>query len=331
MAKSSNQKLKLLYLLKILLERTDDAHSLTLAELIEGLAAYDIRAERKSVYDDLEALKSFGIDVCTVRHKTTGYYIGERRFQLAELKLLVDSVQASKFVTEKKTFELIKKLESLLSVHEAKLMHRQVYVQNRVKSMNESIYYNIDFIHNGISNDRQITFRYFEYNPAKQKCYRHGGALYRVSPFALIWDNENYYLLAYDAGSKIIKHYRVDKMDRLDLTDEPREGQVLYNALDMAAYTRRNFCMFGGEEQQVAMVFHNNLANVAIDRFGKDAPVVSVDGEHFRMTVPVVVSPQFYGWVFGLGPDVKITAPAEAVEGMRAHVERVAALYRFIG
>lgn len=328
MPKSPNQKLKLLYLLKILSERTDDAHALTLAQIIAALDAYGIRAERKTVYDDLQALRDFDVDVCTTRHRTTGYYIGARKFQLAELKLLVDSVQASKFITEKKTLELIKKLESLLSVHEARLMHRQVYVPGRVKSMNESIYYNIDAIHSAISENRQITFRYFEYNAAKQKCYRRNGARYCVSPYALVWDDENYYLLGYDPEAGIIKHYRADKMDKPEAAADPREGQALFAQVDMAAYTRRNFRMFGGEEQLVTLVFHNSLANVAIDRFGKDAPIAACDEEHFRVTLPVAVSPQFYGWVFGLGEGVRITAPEEAVEGMRRHVEKVAALYR---
>ena len=227
-------------------------------------------------------------------------------------------MQASKFITERKTFDLIRKLESLLSVHEAKLMHRQVYVQNRVKSMNESIYYNIDHIHSAISENRRIVFRYFEYNAAKQKCYRRDNGRYCVSPYALVWDDENYYLLGYDPDAGIIKHYRVDKMEKIEQTEEPREGQTVFEAIDMAAYTRRNFRMFGGEEQLVSMEFHNSLANVAIDRFGKDAPFTPVDTEHFRVTLPVAISPQFYGWIFGLGDSVRIIAPDAAVEGMRS-------------
>ena len=213
MPKSSNQKLKLIYLMKILLERTDETHSITMPEIIEALAAYDISAERKSLYNDIENLRVYGLDVIgTQEDRTYSYHIGNRQFELAELKLLVDSVQSAKFITAKKSNELIKKIEGLASKYEASQLHRQVFVTGRVKTMNESIYYNVDRIHTAIAENSRITFQYFQWNVDKKMELRHDGALYEVSPWSLSWDDENYYLIAYDGNEGIIKHFRVDKM-----------------------------------------------------------------------------------------------------------------------
>ena len=195
MARSSFQKLKLLHVRNYLLQNSDEEHPITVNQMIQYLESNGIAAERKSIYDDIEALRTFGMDIeeCK-RGRVFGYYVASRTFELPELKLLVDSVQSSKFITHKKTASLIKKIETLASVHSAQLLHRQVFVKNRIKTMNESIYYNVDEIHNGISNNRKIRFLYFEYNVAKERQYRHGGAYYVVSPFAMTWDDENYYL-----------------------------------------------------------------------------------------------------------------------------------------
>ncbi len=327
MAKSSNQKLKLLYLMKLLQEKTDEQHVLTLQELIAGLNAYGISAERKSLYDDIDTLRQFGLDICTVKSKTTGYYVANRTFELPELKLLVDSVQASKFITEKKSLALIKKLESLSSIYEARLIRRQVYVHNRIKSMNESIYYNVDKIHNGIAQNRKITFKYFEYTIDKERAFRRDGKRYCVSPFALTWDNENYYMVGFDGEAGKCKHYRVDKMEFIALLEEARDGIEQYKTLDMAAYAKRNFSMYGGAEERVSILFANRLVGVVIDRFGKDIPIVKVDKAHFRVSVTVAVSPQFYAWVFGLGGEARILGPENVMKGMKEQVEAVARMY----
>lgn len=324
MPKNPNQKLKLLYLMKILLERTDDEHGLTLPEILDALGGYGVTAERKSIYDDLEMLRVYGLDVERTGHK---YFIANRTFQLPELKLLVDAVQSSKFITHKKTASLIKKIETLASVHSAQLLHRQVFVKNRIKTMNESIYYNVDEIHNGISNNRKIRFLYFEYNVAKERQYRHGGAYYVVSPFAMTWDDENYYLVAYDSEAGIIKHYRVDKMEKISTLDEERDGQEVYQALDMAVYTRKTFGMFTGEEIKVQMRFENHLVGAVLDRLGRDVFIVPDGPGHFTVRTDVVVSPQFFAWVLGFGPQAQIVGPAHVVEGMKAHIGSVAALY----
>ena len=327
MARSPRQKLKLLYLMQMLLNETDELHPLGMEQIIANLAKNDISAERKSVYDDIEALRVYGLDIRMTRTRPTGYFVASRTFELPELKLLVDSVQESQFITEKKTLQLIKKLESLCSRHEAHTMRRQVLVSGRIKHMNESIYYSVDAIQNGIAEDKKITFRYFEYTPKKEKAYRHGGALYTVSPFALTWNNENYYLIGYDGDAACIKHYRVDRMERISLTEDPREGKEAFAAHDMSVYTRRTFSMYGGEEVRVEMEFENHLTGVVMDRFGKDVPIVKVDDGHFRISSQVAVSPQFYAWVFGLGTGARITGPAEVVFGMKQMLKDVGGAY----
>ena len=207
MARSSNQKLKPLYIMEYLLRNTDEEHPATVNQLIAYLESHGISAERKSIYSDIEALQVFGIDIERKDGGSrSGYYVAGRRFELPELKLLVDSVQSSKFITHKKTDALIKKIETLASIHEAQLLNRQVFVANRVKTMNESIYYNVDEIHSGISGNRKIRFLYFEYTVAKERSYRRGGEYYVVSPFAMTWDDENYYMVAYDSEAARIKH-----------------------------------------------------------------------------------------------------------------------------
>ncbi len=215
MAKSPNQKLKLLYLMKILLEQTDENHRITMTEIIENLASYNISAERKSLYNDIESLRLYGLDIIGIQEgRTYFYYVGSRRFELAELKLLVDSVQSAKFITAKKSSELIKKLEGLASRYEASKLHRQVFVAGRVKTMNESIYYNVDRIQTAIGENSKITFQYFQWNVEKKMELRHDGAVYKVSPWALSWNDGNYYLIAYDGEKGIIKHFRVENVEK---------------------------------------------------------------------------------------------------------------------
>ncbi len=328
MARSSNQKLKLLYMMDFLLQNTDEDHPVTTAQIISHLAAHDISAERKSIYDDIEALRLFGLDIIRVDSgRSSGYYVAERAFELPELKLLVDSVQSSKFITHKKSSALIKKIETLASIHEARLLSRQVFVKNRIKAMNESIYYNVDEIQTGITCNKKIQFLYFEYNIAKERVYRHNGAIYVVSPFAMTWDDENYYLVAYDSNAGKIKHYRVDKMDKISVLDEDRDGQEAYNALDMAVYSQKTFGMFTGEETNVQLRFQNHLAGAVIDRLGREVILVADGPDHFTVRTDVVVSPQFFAWVLGFGTEVKITAPNHIVTAMKDYVCSVAELY----
>lgn len=327
MPKSPNQKLKLLYLVKFLLQNSDESHPLSMAKIIEELARNDISAERKSIYDDLESLRLFGFDIVQIKGKNGGYYIGARDFELPELKLLVDSVQSSKFITQDKTHKLIKKIEGLASIYDGQLLQRQVFVSNRVKSMNESIYYAVDGISDAITQNKKIKFRYFEYTVTKERRFRHDGAFYNVSPFALIWDDENYYLLAWDSSAEKFKHFRVDKMHGVSMLDEERDGTQAFQKIDMSAYSKSVFGMFGGNEQSVKMRFANYLAGAVIDRFGRDTLIVPDGEEHFTVNVNVAVSGQFYAWVFGFGTDAEIIAPADIREGMKKHAREIADKY----
>ncbi|MBQ3652455.1 MAG: WYL domain-containing protein [Clostridia bacterium] len=323
MPRTANQKTKLLYVMEALLRESDEEHPLSMEDLLRYLSEKGIRAERKSVYSDIETLQAFGLDIHGTRGRTAGYYVGERDFELPEIKLLIDSVQSSKFITERKTMQLIRKLAGLTSVHEAALMKRQLFVKNRIKSMNESIYYNVDAIHQAIAEDKQIEFRYYSYTVTKEKKFRRNGRPYRVSPLALSWAEENYYLIAYEGEAGKIKHFRVDKMDGIRVTEKFREGQKLLRETDMAEYTRKNFSMFGGEEQTVTLRFSNRMIGVVIDTFGKDVPIFSVDADHFQIRATVAVSPQFFGWLFGLDGEAVITAPREVMDAFQAQLERV--------
>ena len=317
MAKSSNQKTKLLHLSRMLLRQSDEEHPLSVTQIIEGLARYDIRAERKSIYDDMEALRLFGLDVQCRKGKSPGWFIGSREFELPEVKLLMDAVQSSRFITQKKSDALIRKLEGLSSVHEAGQLPRQVYVSGRIKVMNESIYYNVDKLHTAIAGQRAITFKYFDYDIARQKVFRQEGKRYVVSPYGLIWNSENYYLVAFDHSHRELRHYRVDKMAELVVTSLDREGKDQYPDFQLAQYGQKHFGMYSGQEMRVTLRGRRDKAHLVWDRFGQDI-IMAPDGEdHFTVTLPVVISPQFFGWLLGLNGSVTLTGPKDAVAAYR--------------
>ncbi len=329
MAKSSHQKLKLLYLLKILTEQSDEEHCLGAQALIDALAAYGVKAERKSIYNDIAQLIDFGCDIVLVKAKTGGgYYLAGREFELAELKLLVETVQASRFLTVNKSRELISKLEKLTSKEQAGQLQRQVYVANRIKTANESIYYVVDDIHRAIQNNRQISFQYLEWNLNKELVPRRGGKPYQASPWALTCKDENYYLIAHDSEEDKIKHFRVDKMAKIEiLEDRKREGAALFESFDIADYANKTFGMYGGKEETVTLLFENSLIGVAMDRFGREAVVRKRDDTHFSVRVRVAVSGQFFGWLTGLGAGAGILAPASVVDAYRTHLRETLARY----
>ncbi len=323
MGKTEHQKLKILYILELLYEQTDEKHAVRMRDIIAYLNQKGISAERKSIYRDLEMLQDFGVDILREQEYRGGYYIGSRDFELAELKLLVDAVQSSKFITQKKSRELIHKLEKLVSVYEAKQLQRQVVVTNRNKTINENIYYNIDMIYNGISGDVKIRFQYFSWNIEKEMELRRDGAFYEVSPLVLSWDDENYYLIAYDEEDKIIKHFRVDKMIKISLTRKKREGLKQFETFDIASYSKKTFGMFAGEEETVILLCENDMIGVVIDRFGQEVNVRKVDDMHFRARLHVAVSGQFYGWLCGLGEKVEIIEPAEMREKYVTYLQKI--------
>jgi len=328
MPKGTNQKFKLYRLAQIMQEQTDDEHYITMPEIMEGLAKYEVTADRKSIYTDLRDLSVLGIEV---EGEPIGnryhYHVINRTFELPELKLLVDAIQSSKFITEKKSNALIKKLETLVSKYDAQKLQRQVFVSGRIKTMNESIYYTVDAIHNAISENKKIKFQYYQWNIKKEMELRHNGAWYHISPWGLSWDDENYYLVGYDSNVKQVKHYRVDKMLYIKISTENREGKEHFKKLNMADYTKKSFGMFGGKEQTVKLLVKNSLAGVIIDRFGKDVMIFPDKENYFTVNVNVHVSRQFLGWVFSLGEDIKILGPDVVVEQMKMEGLRLMGQY----
>ena len=324
--KQSNQKLKLMYLAKMLMEKTDEEHTLTVPKMISELSALGISAERKSIYDDIECLKLFGLDICSTKTKTTNYYIGSRDFELPELKLLVDSVQASKFITSKKSMELISKIEKLTNHENAKKLQRQVFITNRVKTLNEQIYYNVDKIHEAIAANKEITFKYFNLNIEKEKVYRKEGGLYHESPVALTWDDENYYLITYKEKYDNYTHYRVDKMEGIELTENDR---VLSDKpFDLSAYSKTMFGMFNGEETDVLLEFDNELVGVVFDRFGTDISILKKEEKRFTCRVKVAISPNFLSWIMSFGQKAKIISPDYVAKELLKLAKEIEKIYK---
>ncbi|MBR3178100.1 MAG: WYL domain-containing protein [Clostridia bacterium] len=328
MAQGEQQKAKLLYLMRILSEETDDSHGLTLKQITEKLNAYGITADRKTLYNDFELLRTFGIDIINEQKgRDYLYHVGSREFELPELKLLVDSVQSAKFLSVRKSNDLIKKIESLGSRYDAKHLQRQVLISDRVKTMNESVYYSVDLLHEAINTNRQVRFHYFQWNTKKEMELRKNGAWYQISPWGLMWDDENYYLVAFDAEDEKIKHYRVDKMLHLQIVNEDRKGNEQFQQFNPAKYSKSLFGMYGGETVEVTVEGRKEFAGIVIDRFGKDVLIRKKDEDHFIAHITVALSRPFFGWMFSVGDGLKIIAPESVVCRMKEELDRVRNLY----
>ncbi|MCL1853403.1 MAG: WYL domain-containing protein [Peptococcaceae bacterium] len=325
-ASSPNQRLKLLYLMKILLEKTDASNPLSMSQLIRALAAYDIRAERKSIYTDMEILRRFGLDIEMHRGKTVGYYIEERQFEMPELKLLVDAVQSCRFITKRKSEALIKKLSALTSSEQAKQLRRQVFMVDRAKTMNETVYYNIDQIHYAVNNNKQIAFKYFDYDTNRNRIYRKQGKFYQVTPVTLCWNDDNYYLISYSSKYDGLTHYRVDRMSGVKALAE--DGDTFDgNRFNITEHVKRVFGMYSGELIRARLAFHNSLANVVLDHFGQDVRMFSSEKEWFEISVDVSISPVFLAWMFQFGDSAEIKAPAGLIEAMKELIQKSGKLY----
>lgn len=311
MARSENQKLKLLYLRDYLLKFSDAEHPVTIVDMIEYLAKNGIHAERKSLYSDLQTLQEYGMDIILVKGRKSGYCLASRDFEIPELRLLVDAVQSSRFLTEKKSTALIQKLENLSSVHEASALEHQVVVTGRVKTMDESIYYAVDTIQEAIANNSCIEFDYTEWALDKQRHKR--GQTRTAAPWALVWHEENYYLIAHTPEHGIT-HYRVDKMRHITANGEKREIVPELQQLDLARYSNKVFGMFNGKTTIVKMRFHNSLIGVVLDRFGTEIMLIPDGLDHFLLTTEIALSPLFYAWIIGFGNQAQILLPKEAAE-----------------
>ena len=320
MAKSEKQKLKLLYIRDLLLEKTDCDHAITTNEIIQELAKEDIAAERKSIYQDIQLLNDYVMEVGRKTSKPQGYFVEDRDFELAEVKLLVDLVEAAKFVTDTKSRALIKKLERLTSVHHGKKLQRQVLVTDRIKTANESIYYNVDCIHEAISQNKKISFLYYRWTVQKTEELRHNGEPYTINPWRLTWADENYYLIGYDDEEGKVKYYRVDKMKKVQILLEERQGSEYMGDFDFANLHKQTFGMFAGEEEVVTLRMGENMAGVVVDRFGKNITIRPLEGGGFETRVKVAVSNQFFGWITGLGTDAQIIGPISVKDKYRDYL-----------
>lgn len=324
----ADEKLKILYLRDVLLAETDPDHVLTadrLGEIMEE--RYGIRTQRKTIYTDIARLREYGMDIRQKKGAEHGFYAGERDFELPELKLLVDAVQAARFIPTGKSEDLIRRLARLTSRFQASALKRQVFIFNRAKTGNETILRNVDLLHTAISENRRVSFKYSDWNTKKQLVLRHGGAWFLASPWTLTWDNANYYLVAFDHRSEHIRHYRVDKIQELEIVDAPREGRDLFDGFDLAAFSRKTFGMFSGYDARVSFHCPDRLAGVMIDRFGRDIMIVPAEPGYFRTHVTVSVSRQFFGWVTGIGPSLRIDGPEQVKNEYLDYLDEIRTAY----
>ncbi len=322
MAKSANQKLKMLYIADFLNRKTDENHTVSTNDIISMLSKNGIEAERKSIYSDLEALRNYGMDIIITKGRGGGICVGSRDFQLSELKLLVDAVQSSRFITTKKSYEIIKKLSSLASDYEKDDLQREVFIVNRIKNDNENIFYSTDAIHKAIHNDKMISFRYFNYGADKKKVYHHNVETIKVSPFGLQYDSEKYYLIAFDSYASGIKHYRVDKMENVEIIDESRDGKGYFRKFDIAEYSNATTTMYQGEVTDVIIKLPEKFAGAIIDKFGKKCKFIKTEDGKYTVSVKAALTPTLYSWIFTFGGEMTVIAPEKAVQEYKTQLQK---------
>lgn len=303
-----------LYIMKILLDKTNQDYPLTSKGIIDELSCYGITIERKTVYQVIDTLKTFGVDIKQSKAHPRGYYVASREFEIPEIKLLLDAVQSSKFITSKKSMELIEKIKQLTDKYSAQKLQREIHIANRVKAENETIYYNIDKIHLAIADKKKISFQYSQYALNKELVLRKNGKRYKYSPIALIWDDEYYYLVVYDSERDYYVHFRTDKMKNIEILEEAAIKSK--NSMNIGKYAKQVFSMFGGDIENVTLRVDNALIGVIIDKFGKEI-TIRRDEDSFNVTVQVAVSSSFYGWLFQFSNKVKILSPEHVAEKYR--------------
>ena len=326
MPRSEKQKQKLFRLLEILIKDTDDTTGVSMKEILEKLEGYGISAERKSIYDDIITLGELGFDVITLPTKPPKYTLANRPFEFAELKMLVDAVQTSKFVTRNRSSELIEKLRAYAGKNRSGELRRSVYVEDRIKTENDYSVENIDIIHRAINENCKISFTYFDYTGEKKRILRHDGKRYLVSPAALILSEDNYYLVAYDGDAKTNKNFRVDKMLDIRVEGQKRDSEVSSYRFNPAEYSRKVFGMYGGREELVTIECKESIAGAVIDRFGPD-PVFRKTDFGFKFSTRVLVSPTFFAWVLSFGSDMKITEPQSVKDEFCDYLRKIAENY----
>ena len=324
MSKKNNQKIKIMALYDILRRETDEEHPMSTAELIAKLADMGIPAERKSLYEDIRVLNEFGYEVLTVREKANMYYVVDRAFDTAELKILLDAVQAAPFVTEKKTAVLVDKIASLAGAHRAELLKENIVCFDTVKHTNENVFYSVDTIDTCILTGRKCSFGYFDYDFEGQRVYRKGGERYLVNPIALVFSNDNYYLMAYGDKYENVAVYRVDRMDKVEAEGESVTRADWLDPDDVASYRKRAFSMFAGKTEEVSLVADRSVTDVIVDKFGERVNMLKLDENTCRVKVKVQVSPTFFGWLATFPGRITVSAPESVREAYLEHLERAA-------
>ena len=302
-----------LIILKYLWETTDETHPVSLGDISAYLEQYEITADPRTLRKDIEQLVEFGIDIVKDRKVQNLYHVASRHFEAPEVKLMIDAVQSARFITPKKSKELVKRLSAFVAPHDTALLQRQLYIDSRAKATNESIYVSVDRIQTAITEQKKIAFCYFDYTPSKEHIRRHDGQAYSVSPYALLWNNDTYYLVGFHDHRKQIAKFRVDRIDSLQITDEVAVQKP--KGFDVSEFFAQEFSMLNGKECKVKLICENILMNSIIDRFGESVPTQAVDRTHFSVEVTVDLSNNFYGWIFASAGKMKIVEPAEAMAG----------------
>lgn len=323
----NRQKLKLLYLMRMLEEETDAERGLTMAQIIGKLEALGISAERKSIYRDIEALREFGVDVRTYQRAPVEYAVEHRAFAFAELQLLVDAVQSSRFLTQRKSDALVEGVKQLASRRQRALLDKRVHVEGRIKMQNESVFHHVDTLHEAIRRHRQVAFRYVKHDVNKRPQPQGGGRIYCETPVCLIYSEGCYYLIAYNEKHDSFPSYRVDRMQGLRITDEAAVRNERIATFDAAAYTSRTFSMFGGETTPATLLVEESVMSAIIDRFGKDVESAPVDATHARVHVTVAASPVFFGWLAQFGTAVRLEAPSALARQYADYLRDIADSY----
>ena len=313
-------------LLKYLYENTDEENPISTTELVRIFVAEDAHAKRKTVKDDMDVLVGEGFDVVTVRGRNNSFFLGTRKFELPEVKLLIDAVSSSRFISAEKSETLISKLTDMVSRHQAEKVCRHLYTAEHVKADNKQIYYIVDAVTDAINEGKKIRFQYFDYDGKKEKCLRHDGAEYSVSPYALVWDDSHYYMCGYSDAKQMIVNYRVDRMCNTEIKDE--KAVALPEGFSMDDYVRKQFHMFAGDETEVVLECRDDMMKYIIDQFGEEVETRKVSEDTFQAKVHVADSPTFYGWVFPFEGKIQIVEPEEIREKYRSMVKAADRTFR---
>lgn len=324
MAKENSQKIKLLKLMELLRQETDEQHPMAATVVCQKLNDMEVACDRRTLTRDIQALNDYGYEVMTtmISHEKA-YYVEDRSFSVPELKILIDAVQAASFVTEKKTAELIEKIANLGGSHSAEILQSNMVCFNTRKHRNESIYYNVAYLEDAIEQNKKVIFRYYDLDANGQKVYRRGGHHYVVEPIGLVFNEDNYYLMVYSARHDNTANYRIDRMDSVEIVEEDICKKALELRQSVAGYTEQAFKMYGGQPVQITLQFSNKLIGAVYDRFGEGTKMIPIGDEDCAATVMVQISPTFWGWIFQFGKLMRIISPDGIIEQYKEKIREI--------